>query len=435
MEEEYNDLFEELLSLPHEGIELLETESNESPQIRITKNPTTPNVYIIKQNYLAPIISYKESLDSIPLEEIENYNLIPVESVKLPMKLIAVDGYYPNDKDYPLIDRVYLEVIGVESNKVKLWLGEFIEERKRERTPTPEIIWIGAVGDMMLNRGIDTLLRTEGLESVFGDTLPILNSLDTLMGNLEGAVTDRGEKSAKTFTFRFKDDVLKYLKEAGFNYLSVTNNHIYDYGEIGVIDTIDNLKKYQIPTSGIGRTVDEASIYYEREGVRILSIAAYPREKNGFDGLKETLVTEKRAGVLFQSDLSNAAIKNMCSSDTFDIIYVHGGDEWRETPTTYQEQLYRSYIDMGVDLVIGSHPHVLQRFEHYKEGFISYSMGNFLFPLMKGWYTGEESMILIWGLLDNRIITTKVHPVTIDNRIISLDKTGYIKERFYKLIK
>ncbi|MGL1891016.1 MAG: CapA family protein [Spirochaetaceae bacterium] len=438
----YNEGIEELKSTPHPNFILEDISTinlNNRQELRVikfSKKEISSNINrsdLILRRYSTAIVHHTNPLDDIDLKDISKYQLIPLKDVEMPKKALSINGLYPSDVEYPLITEVFLERLNIKSPEVNLWLDRYVESKKENIERQPKIYWIGAVGDMMLNRGVDTLLRNKGINSVFTNTLPVLQSFDLLLGNLEGAVTDRGLQNSKSFTFRFKQDLLPYLTEVGFDYLSIANNHIYDFGEIGFKDTLINLKEYNIPTSGAGLTIKEASDFYEVDNIRILSIASFPNEKNGYDGYKQSLVTKNRAGILFNSDISDNAIKKMCSDSTFDIVYVHGGTEWAENPSLQQKTLYKKYIDMGVDLVLGSHPHVLQKIEPYKKGFIAYSLGNFIFPLMTGWYTGEESMILSIGLINNQIVYSKVYPVNIDNKTISLDQSGYIKNRFYNL--
>ena len=109
-------------------------------------------------------------------------------------------------------------------------------------------MFIGAVGDLMPGRGVERILKTSegeksGLERVFGDTLSVLGISDIMIGNLEGAVTDGSAKATKSYTFKYKSDILPFLKDAGFTYLMLTNNHSFDYGQEGFTDTLDEVKK------------------------------------------------------------------------------------------------------------------------------------------------------------------------------------------------
>ena len=173
------------------------------------------------------------------------------------------------------------------------------------------VAWIAAVGDVMPARGVDVLLAGQnGLERVFGDTLPLLPGADQVLANLEGAATRRGEKASKSFTFRFDPAVLGSLARAGFSYLSLTNNHTFDYGEQGFLDTLAALAASGIATSGAGRDEEQAWKPAQLEAgdtrVRILSFGAYPVDRTGFDGRRTARAGQAKPGILWLDEQSAA---------------------------------------------------------------------------------------------------------------------------------
>jgi poly-gamma-glutamate synthesis protein (capsule biosynthesis protein) len=289
---------------------------------------------------------------------------------------------------------------------------------------------------MMVGRGVDDLLLQGegGLETVFNDTLEILRRQDILAGNLEGAVTDRGRRLEKSYTFRFKPEVLSPLRLAGFDYFSLTNNHCYDFGEVGFTDTLVHLNEAGIATSGAGVNLTEAlepwKARVEELDIAFFSLGAYPPERNGFDGSKTAAAGEHKPGILWADGPAVAEIGNRISHDDFTVILVHGGREWTTEPTEYQKKLYRELVVSGADLILGSHPHVLQGVEILQGRLIAYSLGNFIFPGMDETRYGEESMILSVGVHNGEIRYVEFYPVAIDNRTVSLDKSGIILNRF-----
>jgi len=384
------------------------------------------------------------------------------------MKGVSVEGMYPSHPGYPLAERTVLTFrwsdsegpaagSGTssqastadgpeESNSPTGMIEAWLNAVEAAHLPGPEdatgtVRWIAGVGDLMVQRGIQDILISQGpsgLERIFTDTLPVLQSQDFLMGNLEGAVTRRGTPTPKSYNFRFSPAVLPPLKSAGFDYFSITNNHCYDYGSIGFTDTLDHLVEHGIATSGAGRTPSEAYAPYETDisgyPLKIFSVGAYPREKNGFDGRSQAAVTETRAGIVFSGPQALEAIRSFAGPDSIDVIMAHGGEEWTYTPTADQQAFYRSCIDAGADLVIGHHPHVLQGMEYYGEGLIAYSTGNFLFPGMYVMPHAEESVILSVGFIGDRPVYVHPYPVRIDNRVISLeDPPGEILKRLLRL--
>ncbi|MDY7027714.1 MAG: CapA family protein, partial [Spirochaetota bacterium] len=393
------------------------------------------------------------------------------------LKGVSVEGMFPIHPDYPLNERIFLvfqwssseaaagsdtksaetatasaadssadsaEMTGPDgqTGMIEAWLNA-VEAAHRPGMDTQGLTvrWIAGVGDLMVQRGIQDILIAQGeagLERILHDTLPVLRAQDFLMGNLEGAVTRRGAPTPKSYNFRFSPAVLPPLKSAGFDYFSITNNHCYDYGTVGFTDTLDHLAEHGIGTSGAGRTPAEAYAPYETEisayPLKVFSVGAYPREKNGFDGRTQAAVTDTRPGIVFSGPQALDAIRGFAGPDSIDVIMAHGGEEWTYTPTAEQQAFYRSCIDAGADLVVGHHPHVLQGMEYYGNGLIAYSTGNFLFPGMYVMPHAEESVILSIGFIGDRPVYVRPYPVRIDNREISLeDPPGDVLDRLLRL--
>jgi len=222
------------------------------------------NIIIDEKFYAPSSIFFDSALSASYNDIIENkYKIKPLDEISLPEKAIAVEGLYPDDHNYPL--KVKTEAIfvnyknkGKKSEKIeKIILS--LEEIANVNLVQEKITWISFTGDIMPGRGVSRLLSSDnGLKKVFNDTLEILQKSDIAIGNLEGAVTNKSEKLEKSFNFKFDPSVLVYLKEAGFKYLYVTNNHSFDYGEEGFIDTLLNFKKANIATSGAGADITEA---------------------------------------------------------------------------------------------------------------------------------------------------------------------------------
>ena len=389
---------------------------------------------VLAREWLAPVTAmwspYRDARDAA--DDIE-LRILPVKSIKLPQRAVPDDGKYPGDPGYRWYNDAVVSLSArsrrAEADPIPEWFGTIPKEVDK-----PEIVWIGAVGDIMAGRGISRLFReADGLETVFGDTLAILRQFDVLMGNLEGAVTTRGDRAQKSYTFRYQPWVLDYLAEAGFDYLSLTNNHSFDFGKEGFLDTLRFLAEKGIATSGAGRDAEEAAqtarFEFRGQELQILSLGAYPREKNGFDGLESAAAGDERPGILWAGEFAYTEMVERFSGGTLNILMVHGGKEWSERPSEPQRHFYRTLIDMGADMVIGSHPHVLQGFESYGDGFIAYSLGNFLFPGMDETRYGEESLILSVGIIDETIRYVQPIPVQINGTTVALDTSGRILDR------
>ena len=395
----------------------------------------------------APRTSFFDSTITIEKDSPSSLILYPLDTIQFPYKALRVRGLAPNDKGYPYLGRVLLrisvllpsdsssETAGRESVQALIQWAESIPPLSEEK-----LFWIGAVGDIFPGRGVETLLLQgeRGIAQVFGDTLSVLQKQDLLVGNLEGPLTSRGTPLDKTYTFRFPPRVLEALKKAGFRYLSLTNNHVVDYGKEGLLDTLQAFGTFGMGTSGIGSSLEEARRPWKflspgGRPVYILSMGAYPPEKSGFDGSKEASAGIDRPGILWASEENLESLKKSYPTGGMNILMVHGGYEWQSTPHRGQVDLYRGFIDRGVDIVFGSHPHVVQGMEVYRGKLIFYSLGNFLFPGMDETLGGEESIIVSCGVYRGKVRYLEVYPVRLQGTTVRLDPSSKTVDRFYQL--
>jgi capsule synthesis protein, capA len=355
-----------------------------------------------------------------------NLSVSITEPSALPEKnrALPVDGLYAGDENYALTINTYA-VCTVYSEAVAKALAEWCE--KTFVSPEDQkTLFIAGVGDIMVARGLQDVLINDpdGLKKVFSTTLPVLQSNDLTIGNLEGVVTESSAKANKTYTFKFKKAVLPFLKDAGFNYLMQANNHCYDYGESGFKDTLAALDEYSVPTSGAGLNEEEAAKFYNTEikgqKVAVISCGAFPVEQSGFNGKTTATATKTRAGILWEGETLLKSIAEQKTKGNFVVVNVHGGEEYRFSPTKRQRALYESFCDSGADVVFGSHPHVLQPTEWYKNGLIVYSLGNFLFNGMTEMYGATDSEIARLGIYDGKIVYVELYPVKLGTSGVAL---------------
>jgi poly-gamma-glutamate synthesis protein (capsule biosynthesis protein) len=362
--------------------------------------------------------------------------VIPLEQAVLPEKILPADGLYPGDEGYPLTDWVILEVRPQDGggerkgrraerldSRLETWLeGEAARllETDRALRPEPRFFRIAAVGDIMPGRGFGELLLGDGgVEETLGDVAPLLAAPDLLIGNLETAVTDSEGAVPKSYNFRVSPEVLRAVTALGFDFYHLANNHGWDYGEKGFLDTLTSLRAVGAGFSGAGETLQAARFAWETrtpagETIRILSLGAYFTERNGFDGRTAAAAGPGKPGVLWDSAENEDFIRGVLSrDDAFTVVTVHGGYEWEDLPRQDVKDRYRRYVDWGADLVLAHHPHVLQELELYRGAPIAYSLGNFIFPGMTGWYSGEETGILEFLLYGGRIVGADFRPVRI----------------------
>ena len=199
------------------------------------------------------------------------------------------------------------------------------------------------------------------------------------MVNQEFPFTVRGAAASdKQFTFRVPESRVSILQEMGVDVVTLANNHILDFGVDGLLDSCRALEEAGISYVGGGEDLEEASA---------LKTMVIGQKTIGFLGVSRVYMSADWAagsshpGVFSTYDVTLplkaiAEARNQCD---YLVVYVHWGVEREETPKDYQRTMGRAYIDAGADLVVGSHPHVLQPLEEYKGKTIAYSLGNFVF--------------------------------------------------------
>lgn len=209
-----------------------------------------------------------------------------------------------------------------------------------------------------------------------------MRNADIFMINNEFTFTSRGTPTVnKKFTFRANPGNVSMYEEMGVDIVSVANNHIYDYGEISLLDTLDTLEQAEIPYVGAGRNLQEAMtpVYYIANGMKIAFVSATQIERNGTPDTKEA--TQDSAGVLRCMNPDNLllTIEEAKKNSDYVILYIHWGTESQEAIDWQQEQQAPIYAQAGVDLIIGDHPHCLQKMDSVEGVPVIYSLGNFWF--------------------------------------------------------
>ena len=242
-------------------------------------------------------------------------------------------------------------------------------------------------GDVLLDEHYavmaNLLDRGGEVEEAFStELLNVMRSADIFMLNNEFTFTKRGAPTGgKQFTFRANPEKVSLLQEIGVDMVSVANNHIYDYGEISLLDTLETLDAAGIAYTGAGKNLEEAMkpVYLIANGMKIGIISATQIERNGTPDTKEATATAP--GVLRCMDTTNLVqiINQMEERCDYTILYIHWGTELQEEIDWLQEEQAPIYVQAGVDLIIGDHPHCLQKIDTVSGVPVVYSLGNFWF--------------------------------------------------------
>lgn len=228
---------------------------------------------------------------------------------------------------------------------------------------------------------LDHYDETDGLEECISpEILDITNQADVFYLNHEYCVSERGTPlEGKLYTFRAKPERMELLKEMGTDIVSLANNHVYDYGEEALLDTLDYLDEDNLPYVGGGRNKEEADrpIYFIVNGMKIGFVAATNAEIVYYT----PAATESSPGVLEAYDTTeyNQIIKETAKECDYLIAYIHWGPEDTNQYAEYQTEQGKEFLASGADIVVGGHPHVLQGIEYVDGKPIIYSMGDFWF--------------------------------------------------------
>ena len=277
-------------------------------------------------------------------------------------------------------------------------------------TPTPVSanITINAVGDLMLERHIITLMDERGSGYPYAAVRSLLADADITIGNMEGTFTDQGTQASKFYTFRTPPRHARGLAEAGFDVVSLGNNHTMDYGAVGLADTLAALDAAGVPYSGAGLNSAAARkpAVLEIKGRRIafLSYNAV---------LEATFAGADSPGVAYADEATiRADVAAALRSSDIAVVSLHAGTEYRDAPTGEQRRLLQAAIDAGASLALGHHAHVFQGWEEYGGGVIVYGLGNFVFDL-----DGEDLATLGPRPFQTAVVRFEIAP---DGRVLSV---------------
>ena len=294
--------------------------------------------------------------------------------------------------------------------------NQFFEFRKaqEELSQKPEEASLIIVGDISFSRGVERIIKAQkNINYPFFETQDYLQGGNIVFGNLESPITSGREILDQEMIFRSNPDTERALKGAGFSLLSLANNHTPDFGEQGLKDTLQYLEKSGLQFVGAGRNSQEAyqPVYIEIKGIKFAFLAyvdpnLVPRSYEA---------GERHAGTAFMKvEKLTEAIKQAKQKADFVIVSMHAGNEYTSKPNNLQINFAHLAIDAGASLVIGHHPHVVQKMEKYKDKYIFYSLGNFVFDQMWSYETREGLVAKVF--FDKLgVVKIEVLPVFIEN--------------------
>lgn len=328
-----------------------------------------------KNNIISSIISHDQSFDYEFLSYI--YNNYGEESLEVINDALQ-DSIYD--------EKIWHEITGMSLNVLNDYYHNTYDNADNIKViDTKGNINLSFVGDISLADNWEIMpyydSRGKGVYGIIGEeVVDIMKSSDITIANNEFTVSNMGNKLPnKLYTFRAKPERLSIYNEMGVDLVSIANNHAYDYGEEAFLDTLDSLKEYNIAYVGGGRDISEARkpYYFIAGGYKIAFIGATRAEKY----ILTPEATERRSGVFraYDPTMLLETISEVKKKSDYVILLIHWGKEDSHELEEVQIKTSKMYIDAGADLLIGSHAHVLQGMEFYKDKLIAYNLGDFIF--------------------------------------------------------
>ncbi len=262
----------------------------------------------------------------------------------------------------------------------------------------------------MLARGVQQKIADFGADYPFEKVSHVISGADIAFCNLECPVTNLEATILKPNVFGVKPQEAEGLSFAGFDIVSLANNHAMDKGREGLLATMEYLKGEGIQFVGAGKDYREARFptILNAGGIEVgfLAYCLYP--------LEGTVFNEDAPSVsLYDPPAVREALKRLRDQVDVLVVSLHWGTEYAESPHPVQKENAHQLIDWGADLILGHHPHVLQEIQEYNGGVIVYSLGNFVFDQKKK--ETKKSMIFKARLSRDGVVEYTTMPVRIED--------------------
>lgn len=305
--------------------------------------------------------------------------------------------------------------------------------------PPPELALV-AGGDVMLsvNRASGIAMAKYGYEYPFEGIKEKLAAGDITFVNLENPISTKGSKlPGKGITFRSDPIVIESLKYAGIDVVSLANNHILDYDDPALLETLSLLDEAGIKRVGAGKDLAEARspAILDNNGLKV-AFLAYSEMADIFFSYsykKVFAAADDRAGVApFDLDLILEDVKTVRPKADIVVVSLHWGVEDSNDTTPEQREMAHQIIDAGADAILGHHPHVLQGVEVYKGKPIAYSLGNLVYDQLNE--NNKQSMILELNYKGDNWEDIRAYPVYMEAKGHPVLATGAKKDEILNKI-
>ena len=315
--------------------------------------------------------------DGHPLVTVRSWRDLTPES-----RPLRIDGLHPLDAAYPLRQPWSLAFApGYEEAAAEL--GRLL----RARSVAEETVHLAAVGDVMLDRALGAAISNGNVDYPFANVAEMIRSADVAAANLECALGDVGEPVDKSYTFRAPPAAALSLARAGFDVITLANNHALDYGPQALRQGLDLLQAEGLKTVGAGENAAaaRAPALLTVKGVTLafLGYVHVPVEgRPPYFDTQSWTATETAAGLAWAHPdqiRTDVAVARQHADHV--VVFLHSGYEYAPAPSEPQTAAARAAMSAGASLVIGHHAHILQGVEFHQSGVVVYGLGNFAFTI------------------------------------------------------
>ncbi len=269
-------------------------------------------------------------------------------------------------------------------------------------------VTLAAVGDVFFCRGVAGQIEQHGIDYPFEFTTDILSRYDLAFCNLECVLSTRGTPLKKRFLFRADPSNAYALSVAGFDVISIANNHTVDFGCLALLDTVNAVENADMAAVGtrLMGSADSGVRFVERNGLTIGFLAL-----SDFDVAAAATPDGYSVVMKVDTDCLPQQVAEARSNCDVLVVSVHWGIDYINFWTERQQMIGEICIDNGADLVLGHHPHVLQDIKLYKGKPIVYSMGGFVWDSTR--CGADRSAIHVFELRPGSATLDEIIPVNI----------------------
>lgn len=297
-------------------------------------------------------------------------------------------------------------------------------------------IQIGLTGDVMIGRLVNENLDYKDSHYLWGDVLPLLLKNDLNIMNLEAALTFSKKIVPKVFNFKADPQKVQVLIDANVDLVNIANNHILDFSEEGLLETLVTLDRVGILHVGAGKTIEEARkpAIIVRKEIKVGVIGYTDNESSWLAGPKKAGTNYIKIGDLkaVKEDLAHLR-KNV---DIL-IVTIHWGPNMLERPSQRFIEFAHFLIENGADIIHGHSAHIFQGVEKYKKGIILYDTGDFVDDYaVDPFLRNDRSFLFQLEVNKQRLLKLRLFPVLISNFQVNKAKNKDAedtKERMKKL--